>query len=541
MGTILCCRKSVFYEGLDGIVRLPRHLPEDGTSDAVESHPLECILGILVVGETKHLFFCISSELVGMFAGVPTYRVLKVRYISLDGHTCDDEAESVRSLIESLRFYYTFEDIEEHFLWNGEMLRHFGDAFVSLESCSDASLHRSEVPKGGWGRSPFSTKIQEGARGDLMRSSLAGKMFCGYFEAQTVREGGCLYSIKIRSRISIKKIGTRMLSRGVDDLGKVSFFVETMFVIEGGGEKSEFTILRGSVPVYWSQDDPLKPHKMNLERDYESNQKAFNSHFDKLQQGYGKVVAVDLLGSKKYEKMLSKLYRTLCTENGIDYMHFDLNNHTENFGMLKSLFYDKLARTLSRVQRRKTLDVDGVSVTSAGVGSFMNQQFSPPPNFESLVDPITPSDHAESDARTSSSSSKEEGWEDQDSNSTQEARDMSASADFPIGTLPGNVVFRVNCVDCLDRTNIGQFLIFSFSQKQNFRVAKRMWANNGDALSNMYTGSDALKSELPSKGSISVFGRLNDLVISANRMLNNRFTDRDKQQAIDLLLGRKSS
>ena len=52
--------------------------------------------------------------------------------------------------------------------------------------------------------------------------------------------------------------------------------------------------------------------------------------------------------------------------------------------------------------------------------------------------------------------------------------------------------------------------------------------------------SDGLISELHSEGKLTVFGRMNDLIISANRMLNNKFTDKDKQNIIDIVLGKKS-
>ena len=61
-------------------------------------------------------------------------------------------------------------------------------------------------------------------------------------------------------------------------------------------------------------------------------------------------------------------------------------------------------------------------------------------------------------------------------------------------------IFRVNCMDCLDRTNLGQFIIFSYFSKYRFKVIRKMWLNNGNALSNLYTGSNALKGELACKG-----------------------------------------
>lgn len=71
-------------------------------------------------------------------------------------------------------------------------------------------------------------------------------------------------------------------------------------------------------------------------------------------------------------------------------------------------------------------------------------------------------------------------------------------------------VFRINCIDCLDRTNVVQTALakavmeIQFSKlglippdgalptniRQNFQV---LWANNGDIISKQYAGTNALK------------------------------------------------
>jgi len=71
-------------------------------------------------------------------------------------------------------------------------------------------------------------------------------------------------------------------------------------------------------------------------------------------------------------------------------------------------------------------------------------------------------------------------------------------------------VFRVNCIDCLDRTNVVQTAIAKTVMEivftklgliapenavpANIRNAFQvLWANNGDALSRQYAGTNALK------------------------------------------------
>lgn len=73
-----------------------------------------------------------------------------------------------------------------------------------------------------------------------------------------------------------------------------------------------------------------------------------------------------------------------------------------------------------------------------------------------------------------------------------------------------NGVFRVNCMDCLDRTNVVQTAIArAILESQLVKVGLMppytpvpdqlktpfmiMWANNGDVISRQYAGTNALK------------------------------------------------
>ncbi|CAJ0761633.1 5962_t:CDS:10 [Entrophospora sp. SA101] len=106
-------------------------------------------------------------------------------------------------------------------------------------------------------------------------------------------------------------------------------------------------------------------------------------------------------------------------------------------------------------------------------------------------------------------------------------------------------VFRTNCVDCLDRTNIVQTVIsktvlstylheiecVTHSLESLNSRHSHLWAENGDSLSKIYAGTGALKSEYT-----RVIG---DATKTVNRFYINNFQDKFKQEAIDLLLGKQ--
>ncbi|XP_017849082.1 phosphatidylinositide phosphatase SAC2 isoform X1 [Drosophila busckii] len=119
-------------------------------------------------------------------------------------------------------------------------------------------------------------------------------------------------------------------------------------------------------------------------------------------------------------------------------------------------------------------------------------------------------------------------------------------------------VFRVNCMDCLDRTNVVQTAIgkavlesqlvklglsppytpMPEQLKSPFMV---LWANNGDIISRQYAGTNALKGDYTRTGERKISGMMKDGMNSANRYYLARFKDSYRQATIDLMLGNQVS
>ncbi|KAH8360019.1 hypothetical protein KR093_010212 [Drosophila rubida] len=115
-------------------------------------------------------------------------------------------------------------------------------------------------------------------------------------------------------------------------------------------------------------------------------------------------------------------------------------------------------------------------------------------------------------------------------------------------------VFRVNCMDCLDRTNVvqtalgkavleSQLVKLGLSPpyspipdqlKSPFMV---LWANNGDIISRQYAGTNALKGDYTRTGERKISGMMKDGMNSANRYFIQKFADSFRQCIIDLMQG----
>lgn len=56
------------------------------------------------------------------------------------------------------------------------------------------------------------------------------------------------------SRRAVGRIGTRHFSRGIDEEGHVSNFVETEQLVISDSHIGSFVQIRGSIPIYWRQN-----------------------------------------------------------------------------------------------------------------------------------------------------------------------------------------------------------------------------------------------------------------------------------------------
>lgn len=296
-------------------------------------------------------------------------------------------------------------------------------------------------------------------------------------------------AMTVISRQSWKRAGTRFNSRGIDDEGNVANFVETEFILYSDKLCYSYIEIRGSVPIFWEQDTALINPKVQITRSEEATQPVFDSHFDHLLETYGAVNIVNLLSTKSSEIQLSKRYRShvdTYTKNHNPELYmteFDFHRETSNQGYSSSTKIFRLIKESLYEFGYFSYDVEKKKTLSEQTGAF-----------------------------------------------------------------------RTNCLDCLDRTNliqqfISNFALTIFLKDHNLEVSQEsefynrhnsLWADNGDQISQIYTGTNALKSSFSRSGKMSFAGALSDATKSVSRMYINNFVDKGKQMTIDTLLGRLS-
>ncbi|XP_016393672.1 polyphosphoinositide phosphatase [Sinocyclocheilus rhinocerous] len=280
--------------------------------------------------------------------------------------------------------------------------------------------------------------------------------------------------VTLIARRSSRFAGTRFLKRGANCEGDVANEVETEQIIHDAsvmsltaGSFSSCVQVRGSVPLYWSQDIstmmPKPPIRLDQADPYAH---VAALHFDQMLQRFGSPIIILNLVKKrekrKHEKILSEefypaitnLNQFLPPEHGIEYIAWDMARYTKS----------KLCNVLDR------LSMIAENVVKR-TGFFVNR-----PDF--YCHTLRP----------------DERWGDLGGKVT------------PNGRLQTGVL-RTNCVDCLDRTNTAQFMVGKCAlayqlyalgmidkPKLQFdtdciRLFEELYEDHGDTLSLQYGGS----------------------------------------------------
>jgi hypothetical protein len=301
------------------------------------------------------------------------------------------------------------------------------------------------------------------------------------------------FQFALISRRSRQRAGTRYNVRGADAQGDVANEVETEQIVRTpDGQSTSLLVLRGSIPLRWSQFANVKyKPKPALLGDVALMRAGFQRHFERivLSYGGGSVVAVSLIDQVGSEQPLGSAFEQLAGALSRDlplrYVAFDFHKEC------KKMKYERISVLLDAIKA----DVDAHTYT-----------------------------HSVADG--SSTLSKQSG------------------------------IVRVNCIDNLDRTNVVQSVVAKYSLEQQLialgvlprdkhvdefaefeKARKNTWADNADAISKQYSGTGALKNDYTRTGKRTMRGVIDDGINSATRYVLNNFRDGARQDSYDLLLG----
>lgn len=352
----------------------------------------------------------------------------------------------------------------------------------------------------------------------------------GFFGTCDGNEYSPNLELALIARKDIRRSGMRFLIRGADNNGNVANCVEVEEILiykeEGNIIVNSFVQMRGSIPFLWTQEPTIQLNpKIRVNDNYPQNYNAFSTHINELLDRYDSVHCINLIDKKKDQLIIGKEYEKLVLEykskeprNGrnLDFSWFDFHHEC------KKMQYNNINKLFLQDNVTKSLEECKYNIIKIDIKKFDTE------------------------------------INNKKKTKLEEILIISELLDY---TQKQKLVFRTNCIDSLDRTNVVQsvfgryFLLLILKDlklsevspsKDNILISfkegfenkfKNIWADNGDNVSLSYSGTGAMKSDFVRTGKRSLIGALNDGALTIRRLFINNFRDGYNQDCHDYFLG----
>lgn len=281
------------------------------------------------------------------------------------------------------------------------------------------------------------------------------------------------FLLTLISRRSVKRAGLRYLRRGIDEEGNTANSVETEQILSdplwaSSSKLHSFVQTRGSVPIFFSQSPYSFKPVPQTHHSAGTNFQAFEKHFKNISERYGQIQITSLVEKHGPEAIVGDAYAA-----NTEHLNEMIGTSGNPIGFE---WFDFHAMC-------RGMKYENVSLLIDTLGSKLDE-FGHTVEVEGQL------------------------------------------------TSKQNGVLRINCMDCLDRTNVVQSacarralelqlktegIDFSLQADQTTQWFNTLWADNGDAISKQYASTAALKGDFTRTRKRDFKGALNDMGLSISR------------------------
>jgi hypothetical protein len=327
----------------------------------------------------------------------------------------------------------------------------------------------------------------------------------GYLQVESANFDGNEIEYALLSRRDHRRAGRRFFTRGLDERGNSANFVETEQILiykqSGKSVVNSFVQVRGSIPLLWSQKPSLAyMPKSKVDAAFASNLEVCRLHVEQLKHEYGDLTFINLVDKAGGQLFIGDAFTRVVDELKDECVKYTwFDFHAE----CKGMNYDRLSKLLNLVKE----PLDHYSYFTGALD--LSGEWSDPSQMQRQVG-----------------------------------------------------IFRTNCMDSLDRTNVVQSVFARkvlLTQLASLRLVRSVtteafqalpgplealfrdfWVSNANELSKAYAGTRAQKTDFTRVGRRTYLGMLDDGANALQRYVVNNFYDSQYKDSYDLFLGRLS-
>jgi hypothetical protein len=403
---------------------------------------------------------------------------------------------------------------------------------------------------------------------------MALAVICGFVSQKQLSLVGRTISLTLIARRSRHFAGTRYRKRGINNRGHVANDVETEQIVHHdasrvhpvGQHYTSFVQVRGSAPVYWSQETGLAVQPKIDCNIIDPAHHATMLHFSDLMMRYGcPIVCLNLVkeGRDKNGLLESSAARRLDGQG--DDVHREVklaNEYAEAF--------EHLNKSLPRIRGGPLLEYTHRDLrrikAEAAIDEAQKEQDPMTASMESMVQGAEVTLPGLEDLSVQVEKLGFFNSEDVRFGIVHAERHCTAA---PVRRQLQRGVVRSNCVDSLDRTNTAQFHLGLYAlghqlhalrvlpekngstlgksrldlsdsdDKEITIVLAQLYEDMGNTIALQYGGSEAHQFMLAKlEGRSEFLGSVGDAYKSVRRYYANSISDQEKQGAINLFLGK---
>ena len=499
--------------------KISQEIQEYNPSPDKKEYTIYSIVGI-IKAKTNSYIVC-SSEIIniGKIFEAKIFKIKKFIYIPFEGNEV---------LIEDMSF---LKMIDDFLLRNNLYFSDNLDLTISLINLNkikekggekNSFIFKNSINKFCWN---YSIGKYFDAKG---MENFIYPVINGFMGIKDVSEYGEEMKFILIGRKDQRRSGVRLLIRGADSKGQVANSSENEEIIifkdsENNINIASFDQIRGSIPLVWTQEPCLSLNpQIRPKNDFDLNSSVFQIHVDEVINNYNSVCCINLVDQKKDQKIIGDYYSSLIQNYKekskdksrlIDFAWFDF--HSE----CKKLKYENIKKLFKKNSVHKCLNTYGYTHIKIN---------------KDIIDNI---------------------------NKNEKIEDYLLKNNYLNFINLQKGVFRTNCIDSLDRSNVVQstfarFFLFKILYELNLTsvkpsednvfqkfegnfesIFKIIWADHGDGISLPYSGTGAMKSDFVRTGKRTIMGNLQDGVISLTRFYINNFRDGYFQDCNDYFLG----
>jgi hypothetical protein len=336
----------------------------------------------------------------------------------------------------------------------------------------------------------------------------------GFVSQTNISVYGLPIYLTLIARRSKKFAGTRFLKRGANFEGDVANEVETEQIVHDSsvssfarGRFTSFIQIRGSVPSHWSQDVSKMVPKPLITMDInDPHFRTAGCHFNQLLERYGSpIIVLNLVKNKE-----RRPHETVLSNEFISAIRY-LNQFLPPPYCIEHIAYDMayVNKTKESVVMPELSEIAFKCIKKTGI-------------YRSW------SSHV---------------------NETNGGLRTKSGRQFQTG------VVRVNCVDCLDRTNTAAFALGKAAlglqlhalgvlsdpvldfDTEAIRMLEEVYEDHGDTIALQYGGSQLVHRIKTYRKIAPLSSHSRDIMQTLSRYYSNTFSDADKQNAINIFLG----